>query len=161
VHFIDDVDLEPAAGRANGDVLPQAPDLINSAVAGGVDLDHVHILPRRDRLTGVADIAGLGCRPRVAVERLGVDPRGARLADSAGAGEQVGVTDPAALDRPGQAAGNMLLTDQVGEELRPVAAGNDQVSGVSHASRSTTNAACRAPMRGPPHKETTAYGCCG
>ena len=50
-----------------------------------------------------------------------------RLADAAGAGEQVGVGDAAGLDGVGQGLGDGLLADQVGELLRPVAPGEDGV----------------------------------
>ena len=95
VDFVDDVDLEPAPGRANGDVLPEAADLVDATIAGGVDLDDIDILPGGDRGTGVALIARLGRGPGRALEGLGEDPRGARLADAAGAGEEIGVANPA------------------------------------------------------------------
>ena len=129
VHFVDDVHLEPPAGRPHGDVLPQLSDLIDATIAGGVDLHHVDILPRRDRRTVVAGVAGLGGRAALTLERLGVDPRGARLADAAGPREQIGVADPAALDRARETTGHVLLADELVEPLGAVAAGDDLIGG--------------------------------
>ena len=43
------------------------------------------------------------------------------------AGEQIGVPDAVRHDRPRQSAGDVLLTDQLVERLRPVAAGDDDI----------------------------------
>ena len=127
VDFVDDVDLEPAPGRADGDVLPEAADLVDAAIAGGIDFDDIHILPGGDCGARVALIARLGRGPGGAFEGLGEDSRGARLPDTAGAGEEIGVTNPARLDRSGESAGDMLLADEFVETLRPVAAGDDPI----------------------------------
>ena len=127
VDFVDDVDFESSASGADGDVLPQGADLVDAAVAGGVDLDDIDVLPRGDRAAAVALIARLRRGPGRAFEGLGEDPRGARLADTAGAGEKIGVADAPRIDRPGETAGNMLLANQLVEALRPVAAGDDPV----------------------------------
>ena len=124
VHFVDDVGFVVAPRRPDGDVLPQLPHLVDAAVAGGVDLHHVHILPGRDCLAGVADVAGLAADATGAFKRLGIDAGRARLAHAACASEEIGVTDPARLDRPRQAAGDVFLADQFVEPLRAVAAGH-------------------------------------
>ncbi len=49
VDFVDDVDLEPHAAGPHGDVLPQLANLVDAAVAGAVDLEHVDIVARRPR----------------------------------------------------------------------------------------------------------------
>ena len=127
VDFVNDVDFESSAGGADGDVLPQGADLVDAAVAGGVDLHDIDILPCGDRATVVAVIARLRRGPGRAFEGLGEDPRGARLAHTAGAGEKIGVADAPRFDRPGETASNVLLADQLVEALRPVAAGDDPV----------------------------------
>ena len=70
---------------------------------------------------------GVGVGPLLAVEGLGEDAGGGGLADAAGAGEQVGVGDAVAGEGVGQGPGDGLLADEVGERLRPVAAGEDGV----------------------------------
>ena len=112
----------------DGDVLPQLPHLVDAAIAGGVDLHHVDILPGRDRRAAVADVAGLAADPAGAFKRLGIDAGGARLAHAAGAGEKIGMADPARLNRPGEAAGDVFLADEFIEPLWPVAAGHHLIA---------------------------------
>jgi hypothetical protein len=57
-----------------------------------------------------------------AVERLGDEARGGRLAHPAHAGHQEGMGQPAALDRVGQRLHHRVLPDQFGKGLRPVLA---------------------------------------
>ena len=124
-------------------------------------------------------LQGVGVGPVHAVERLGQDAGGRRLADAAGAGEQIGVADAVAGDRLLQRAGDVLLADQLLERLRPIAASDDDVAAVgtrlrvvaslmasrrSSLSRQMTaiqelQSSSTAGER-PPHKETQAYGCC-
>ena len=58
VHFVDDVDLEAGAAGPDVDVLPQLADLVDAAVAGAVDLQHVDVVARGDGLADVALVAG-------------------------------------------------------------------------------------------------------
>ena len=129
VHFVDNVGLVVAPRRPDGDVLPQLPHLVDAAVAGGIDLHHVDILTGSDRHAGVADVAGLAADPAGAFKRLGIDAGGARLANAAGAGEKIGMADPARLDRPRQAAGDVFLADEFIEPLWTVAAGHHLIAG--------------------------------
>ena len=50
VHFVDVVDLVPGPAGPERGVLPQLAHLLDAVVAGPVDLDHVDVLPRGDRL---------------------------------------------------------------------------------------------------------------
>src|SRR5574337_290854 len=59
----------------------------------------------------------------LAVERFGEDARYRRLADAVGADEQVGVVDPSRVQRVGQRAHHVLLSDQFGEPARAPLAG--------------------------------------
>ena len=128
VHFVDDVGFVVAPRGPDGDVLPQLAHLVDAAIAGGVDLHHVDILPGRDRRAAVADVAGLAADPAGAFKRLGIDAGGARLAHAAGAGEKIGMADPARLDRPRQASGDVFLADEFIEPLWPVAAGHHLIA---------------------------------
>src|SRR5438552_3696699 len=109
--------------RTELDVLTDFADLVDAAVAGAVDLEHVHVLAGGDAAAAVADAAGRDGRPLFAVERLGEDAGGGGFADAAGAGEEVGVGDAVAGDGVAEGLGDGLLPDQVAEQLRPVAAG--------------------------------------
>ena len=130
VDFVDDVDLVAERGwGGTGRCCAELADLVDAAVAGAVDLEHVDVVAGGD--------AACRCRTRRrasavgpvdAVERLGQDAGGGGLADAAGAGEEVGVGDAIGLDGVGQGLGDRLLADEVGELLRPIAAGQDGVA---------------------------------
>ena len=106
--------------------------------------------PAGDLAARDALVAGLGRAVAVhaaalAVERLGDQPRAGRLADAAGAGEEVGVGDAAALERAREHRGDVLLPDHVGERLRPVLQGKRAMGhGSPHSIR---RAAGRSPVR--------------
>ena len=102
-------------------------DLVDAAVAGAVDLQHIHVVAGADALADVALVAGRRRRPGHAVERLGQDAGRRSLAGAAGAGEQIRVADAAGGDRALQRPGDVLLADQFLKRLRPVAPGDDDV----------------------------------
>ena len=141
VDFVDDVDLEPRPARPHGDVLPQLANFIDAAVAGAVDLQHVDVVAGRHAAADVALVARRRRRALHAVERLGENPRGRRLADAAGTGEQIGVPDAVAGDRLLERPGDVLLADQLVERLRPIAAGDDDVLAAGCVARDQTLAA--------------------
>src|SRR4029079_4696044 len=58
----------------------------------------------------------------VAVERPSQDPGARGFPANAGAGEEVGVVDPVVRQGGSQRLSDMVLTDHLGERLRPVAA---------------------------------------
>ena len=58
VNFVDDVDLEPRPAGPHADVLPQLADFVDAAIAGAVDLQHVHVLAGADAAADVALVAG-------------------------------------------------------------------------------------------------------
>ena len=130
VDFVDDVDLVPRAAGPDGDVLPQLANLVDAAVAGAVDLQHVDIVAGGDAQADVALVARRRRRAVLAVERLGQDAGGRGLADAAGTGEQIGVADAVAGDGLLQRPGDVLLADQLVERLRPIAASDDGVAAV-------------------------------
>ena len=70
---------------------------------------------------------GVGRRALLAVQRLGQDAGGRGLADAAGAGEQIRMADAIGRNRVRQRLGDVLLADQFGERLRPIAPGDDDV----------------------------------
>ena len=72
-------------------------------------------------------LQGTGRGAFFAVQGLGQDAGGGGLAHAAGAGEQIGVADAIGRDGVRQGLGDVLLADQFGEGLRPVAAGDDDV----------------------------------
>ena len=124
VRLVDDVDLVAAAGRREERLLPQLTGIVDTTVAGRVDLDDVD---RTGAVVGQraardADAARLGRRALLAVERAGQDAGAGRLAAAARPGEQIGMVQPAAAQRLRQRLGDVLLPDDLGEGPRPVLA---------------------------------------
>jgi hypothetical protein len=78
-----------------------------------------------------------------AVERLGKDPSRRRFASSARANEDVGVRESVLLDGIFQRAGDVLLTKNIVERLRPIFAGKNRVTHSANA----TGALIGAPLR--------------
>jgi hypothetical protein len=88
VHFVDDVDLEPALHRPVRDRLHQVAHLVDLRVRRAVDLEDVERDAVRDLLAGRALVAGIGRGPLFAVERLREDARRRGLADAARTAEE-------------------------------------------------------------------------
>ena len=90
----------------------------------GVDLDDVEAAATagREGQARVADAARRRGRALLAVQAAGQDPRAGRLAAAARAAEQVGVVGPVVRQRLLQRTGDVVLADDVGEGVRPVAA---------------------------------------
>ena len=128
VDLVDDVDLEAAVDRREGDLVAQVAHVVDAAVGGGVHLDDVEGRAVGDGDAVAADAAGRGRRAVTgavradAVERLGEDARGARLAGAARPREDVGVGDLVGLDRVAQGARDVVLSDELGEGLGAVLA---------------------------------------
>ncbi|RAO03029.1 hypothetical protein GUI43_05353 [Micromonospora noduli] len=124
VRLVDDVDLEAAAGRREEGALAQLAGVVDTAVAGRVDLDHVDRAGAvgGQRAAGVTLAARLGSGALLTVERAGHDPGAGGLAAATGAGEEVGVVEPSAAQRLRQRLGHVLLTDDLSEGTRPVLA---------------------------------------
>src|SRR5262249_29219853 len=96
-------------------------DVVDAVVRRRVELEQVEEPALGDGDTVLADAARLAVRAEVqAVERLGEDACRRRLARAAGAGEQVGVTDPALPHGVAQRRCHVLLTDEPTEGLGPV-----------------------------------------
>ena len=125
VGLVEDVDaLGPAGRRHRARVDPDLPHVLDLVVRGGVQLDDVEGGAFGDgdaRHAGVARL-GLAGVPLRAVEGLGEQPRRARLAGPAGAGEQVRVGDPSLHDLARQGLGDVFLADDLVEALGAVLA---------------------------------------
>src|SRR5256885_1155682 len=80
------------------------------------------LLEKNNRHARLADAARRGGRALLAVQAGGEDLGHRGLAGAARADEQVGVVDLALLDRVGERADDVLLTDDVGEFFWKVAA---------------------------------------
>ena len=121
LRLVDDVDLLAARHRRGGRLLAQVAGVVDPAVRGGVDLDDVDVGALADRDALVADAARLGRGALLAVDHLGQDARGRGLARSARAAEQERVGQPALADRARERAHDVILAEELGRRLRPVA----------------------------------------
>jgi len=116
VDFIDHVDLEARIGRRVNRLLQQLRHFVHAAVGSGIHLDVIDEAPGIDRGAGFAHAAGLGGDVAAAVgadaiERFGENPRQRGLAHAARTGKQIRVMQAFLLQRMGQCAHHMLLTD--------------------------------------------------
>ena len=114
MHLVDDVDLEGAFARGKGDFVPKLAHVVHASVRGGVDFDQIQKTRLIDRNTIGASIAGAAAGVFMfAVDRLGQQARGGRLAGAAGSAEEVGVTHAPADQRIAQRAGDVLLPNHI------------------------------------------------
>ena len=119
VHLVDDIDaLLHRRGREDR-FLAQRADVVHAVVGGGVELDHVEDRAVGDAAAGGARPAGIAVHRMLAVDRAGEDARAGRLAGASRTDEQIRVREPPRADLVFQRLGDMLLSDDVIEGLRP------------------------------------------
>ena len=127
VHLVDQIDLVACTGRGIGDVVQKLAGLIDLGARGGIHLDEIHESTAVDLSTGRADTAGTRAHALLAVQRLGEDTGKRGLADTAGAGKEVGMMELVAIERVGECADHMRLSDQIIEALGAPFAGEHLV----------------------------------
>ena len=128
VRFVEDHDFVAARSGRVADHLAQLADLVNAAVGGGVDFEHVERSAGGNFAAGVAGVVGLGGGALRAIERFGEDAGGGGLADAADAGKNIGVRDAVRLDGVRERARDVLLPDDVAERLRAIFSGDDFIA---------------------------------
>ncbi len=132
VRFVDDIDLVARLRRRIAHRLDDLARIVDTGVRRSVHLDHIDMLPLRDRHAVAAHPAGRHRRPAQAVgpdavQRLGDDPRSRGLADPAHPRQQPGLRQPVAGNRIRQRGNNRLLPDQRIESRRPVFPGQHAI----------------------------------
>ena len=100
MHFVDDVDFVFAEGGGEVGVFTQGTDMVDAGVAGGVDFDDVEVVA----LDFVGEI----------VDGVGEDAGDGGFAGAAGADEEVGVGDLAAMKRFFECGDDVWLADDFG-----------------------------------------------
>ena len=128
VHFVDQVDLVASARRRVLHVVEQLARVVDLGARGRVDFEQVDETAGVDVDTGRALAARRRRHAGLAVQRLGEDAGDGRLADAARAGEQERVVDAARIERVGERAADVVLTDELVERARAPFAGEDEVT---------------------------------
>ena len=140
VGFVENVDFEAVAGGTVTRGLAEFADFVDAAVGGGVDFDHVDGVAGANFGAGFADAAGLGYRmiffrkPERQFSAMRQNAGDCGFADAAVSAEDVAVGGASLFDGVLQGAGDVLLSDDLGELLRTVLAGQD---GVAHGREET------------------------
>ena len=128
VHFVDDVDLVLAlAGRVLDAFEQMVPDLFDPVVGRAVDFQHVDAASFRDFMAECTGVAGRYGGAVYAVQGLGQDTGGGRLAHATGSSEQVGMGYLATLNGVFKRGGDVFLADYAVEFLGTPFSGRDFV----------------------------------
>ena len=121
MHLVDDVDAVAADLGRDADLVGQGADVVDRVVGRGVELVDAVGTAFGEGTAGFALAARFKVGTGIAaVDGLGEDTGGARLADAARAAEQVGVGQLAPLDRVLERAGDIFLAQQRLEAARAV-----------------------------------------
>ena len=121
VDLVDDVDLRAAHDRgvahSADDLLA---DVVHAGARGGVQLDDIRMLARRDEAALIAAAVGQRRRAPLAHERLGQDARHRGLSRAARTAEQVRVTGAALEHGALQGLDHVRLAHDLIERLRAI-----------------------------------------
>ena len=109
-------------------VLAKAPDVIDTGVRGGVDLENIERATFGDFQAGGAFVTGSWRGAVDAVHRFGQKPGGGGFTGSAGAAEQVPRADPVVLEAILQCFGDVLLGNDILKALRTILSGKDEIA---------------------------------
>jgi hypothetical protein len=123
LRFVDDVELDVQLRRRVLDPFAQVANVVDAAIAGGVDFDDVGRRAARDGQAVDAGVAGATVWVGVeAIDRLGEEAGGRRLAGAPWAAKEIGVGDTIESDRVAQRPYDVFLPNQivVVERLRPI-----------------------------------------
>ena len=115
VHLVDQVHLVTPAGGRVLHVFQQLAGVVHPGARGGVDFNQVDIAALGNFGAGRAFATGCRSDAFFAIQRFGENARDGGFADTAGAGEQIGVVQPVFVQRIDQRALHVLLTNQLGK----------------------------------------------
>ena len=123
VGFVEDVDLVAIPCRRVPGSITELSNFIDTAVRGGVNLDHVDGISCSYFGAGIADAAGLGRRALLrpdgcsTIQSHGQKSSDGRLADAAMPAENIAVSDTALAQRVHHRASDVVLPGNVCEAL--------------------------------------------
>ena len=120
MHFVDDIDFVPRAGRSIVDRVNDLTNVIHPGAAGGVHFQDIDMTAFCDGDAGLTNPARVCCRAALAVladavQPLGDNPCGGGFAGAANASQDKGLGDPIGFERVFQRTHHCILTDQIGE----------------------------------------------
>jgi len=119
VDFVNDIDFVAPLVRREVDLVAQLADVLDAVVGRAVNFNQVEEAALVEGDAVRAGVVGaLGRVGMQAVERLGDEARGGRLAAPARPREQIGVRDAVAAQRVAQRLDDVLLSDDFFPELR-------------------------------------------
>ena len=118
VRFVEDDDLVMSAGGGVAHHVAQFADLIDAAIRGGVNFNHVHGISGGNFAAGITFVAGSGRWTFDAVQSLRENSRGGGFSNSARAGKNVGVRDAIGANRIFKRGHHMALADDIRKSLR-------------------------------------------
>ena len=130
--FVDDEDLEGTVTRSVLTLFADLLSVLETTVGGGVDFDDVEAVPLLDRQADRVVEGEIRLGAAGAVQGLGQDAGGGRLAGAAGADEKVGVCHALRLERIAEGPDDMLLPDEFVETAGTPAARDDLEAGFRH-----------------------------
>ena len=111
MHFVDDIDFVFAGSRCILGVFQYFADVVDACVGGGVDFQQVDVASGIDLRTAFAYAARFAVLRVFAVEAFGKDAGDGGFAHAARTGQQVGVVQPAFVQRVAQGFDDVFLTD--------------------------------------------------
>src|SRR5262249_33203157 len=122
VGFVEDINLVTVTCRTIAGGVTEFADLVDAAVRGGVNLNHVYRAAGSNLSARFAHAARFrsGLVGGAAIEGHGQNARDRGLADPAVAAEDVAMRDPQLLDGVLQRAGHMVLANDLRKALRAV-----------------------------------------
>ena len=115
MYLVDEVYLEAALDRGEGDIVEQLPGLIDLGPRCRIHLQQVYEPPLVDLPASTALVAGPGAHALLAIQRLGQDTCQRCLTHPPGAGKQVGMVELVPIQGVAQGPDHMLLAHHVRE----------------------------------------------
>src|SRR5258708_2161160 len=130
MRLIQNVNLEAVASGAIPGGLTQFANFIYTPVGGRVNFDYVYRIAGANLCARITNAARLRHRilRRTAIQGHSQNTRDSGLPNSAMSAKNVAVRRASLLDRIFQRAGDVLLSDHLGESLRTIFAGEDLIA---------------------------------
>ncbi|MNE00325.1 hypothetical protein D3C80_927320 [compost metagenome] len=128
VHFVNQVNLEAAAGGCVLDVIQQIAGIFHLGSGRGVDLDQINKAPLLNLAAVVALTARRGGDAGFTVQAFGQQARNGGFTHAARAREQIGVMNPPQREAVSQRSQDMFLSDNICKRLRAPLTGKNLIA---------------------------------